>query len=168
LVLDFLGGVTEVVSQPFWLRFTAAGGRVGHVPDFLAVTGAGVWLIDVRPAGRVGEGDRVKFAASAEAALACGWRYLLVTGWLPHVPATVDTLSSQRRPLADPLGLRPQLVAQAAAGPRSFGSLAATAGVPPVARAQLLHLLWWRRLGIDLTRPLGDAAPVWPAGGVGG
>jgi len=28
-----------------------------------------VWLIDVRPAGRIGEADRVKFAASAEAAL---------------------------------------------------------------------------------------------------
>lgn len=42
----------------------------------LAVTTDGTWLFDVRPAGRIGEEDQVKFAAAAELALACGWRYL--------------------------------------------------------------------------------------------
>jgi hypothetical protein len=36
--------------------------------------------------------------------------------------------------------------------------------LPAVARAHALHLLWRRRLGTDLSRPLGDASPVWLAG----
>ena len=76
-----------------------------HTPDFLAVTEEGTWLLDVRPADRIEAVDRVKFAASAEAALACGWRYGVVGGWQPHVMTTLDTLSAQRRPLRDPLGL---------------------------------------------------------------
>jgi hypothetical protein len=75
LALDFAGELIDVVSQPMRMRFTmAAGGSAEHIPDFLALTRGGIWLIDVRPAGRIGEQDRVKFAASAEAALTCGWR----------------------------------------------------------------------------------------------
>ena len=65
--------------------------------------------------------DRVKFAASAEAALACGWRYGVVAGWRPHVMTTLDTLSAQRRPLSDPLGVTEALLAAAPAA--RFGSL---------------------------------------------
>src|SRR5205814_880907 len=82
---DFAGAVAEVVCQPFRLRFATADGPVEHIPDVLAVAGDGTWLIDVRPSDRIAEADRVKFAASAEAALACGWRYLVVSGWVPHV-----------------------------------------------------------------------------------
>lgn len=160
LALDFAGAVTEVICQPFRLRFATADGMVGHIPDVLAVAADGTWLIDVRPSDRIGEADRVKFAASAEAALACGWRYLVVSGWMPYVTATLDTLSSQRRPLADPLGLRGVLLDRASSGPRSFADLADGTIAPPVARAQLLHLLWHRRLSIDLALPLADATVV--------
>jgi hypothetical protein len=164
LALDFAGAVAQVICQPFRLRFTTVGGLVEHIPDVLAVAGDGTWLIDVRPAGRIGAEDWVKFAASAEAALACGWRYLVVAGWRPHVMVTLDTLSSQRRPLADPLGLQGVLLDRASAGPRSFAGLVAGTIAPPVARAQLLHLLWHRRLSIDLAGPLTDATLVRPAG----
>ena len=164
LAVDFAEAVTQVICQPFRLRFTTADGPAGHIPDVLAVASDVVWLIDVRPASRIGEADRVKFAASAEAALTCGWRYLLVAGWRPHVIATLDTLSSQRRPLADPLGLQEVLLGEVSRGPRSFGDLVAGTIAPPVARAQLLHLLWHRRLSIDLARPLADATLVHPAG----
>jgi hypothetical protein len=87
------------------MRFEPGAGPLEHIPDFLAVTAEGTWLLDVRPADRVEAADRVKFAASAEAALACGWRYGMVGGWQPHVMTTLDTLSAQRRPLSDPLGL---------------------------------------------------------------
>ena len=111
LALDFLG-VREVVSQPHRMRFESASGAREHIPDFLAVAGEGTWLLDVRPADRIEAADRVKFAASAEAALACGWRYGVVGGWQPHVMTTLDTLSAQRRPwhrvlaidLAEPFG----------------------------------------------------------------
>jgi hypothetical protein len=160
LALDFAGGLEDVLSQPFRLAFTAAGGPGEHTPDFLALTRNGVWLIDVRPGDRIGEEDRVRFAAAAEVALWCGWRYVVAAGWRPHVQAALDTISAQRRPLSDPLGLRPVLLAVAGSGPVRFGELVERTEVPAVARAQALHLLWHRRLGVDLAAPLGDRSMV--------
>ena len=73
----------------------------------------------------------------------------------------VDALSAQRRPLGDPLGLQPQLLARALHGPVRFKDLVGGTSALVVARAHALHLIWRRRLGIDLTEPLGDDARVW-------
>jgi hypothetical protein len=162
LVLDFLG-VDEVVSQPHRMRFESASGPREHTPDFLAVTAEGTWLLDVRPADRVGAADRVKFAASAEAALACGWRYGVVGGWRPHVMTTLDTLSARRRLLNDPLGLTDALLAAAGDGPVRFADLVAGTCYPAVARAFAIHLIWHRVLAVDLAVPFGDSALVWRA-----
>ena len=56
LALDFAGAVTEVICQPFRLRFATADGPVEHIPDVLAVAADGTWLIDVRPSDRIGGG----------------------------------------------------------------------------------------------------------------
>src|SRR2546429_5180644 len=85
------------------LRFGTGDGWRVHTPDFLAVTCGGGLVVDVRPTGRIGADDRVCFAASAEAAVACGWRYLVATGWRQPALSTVDALSAQRRGLTDPL-----------------------------------------------------------------
>lgn len=77
---------------------------------------------------------------------------------------TVDTLSSQRRPLTDRLGMVEQVLAGVADGPRPFGEVAARTVAPAAARAYLLHLLWHRWLGIDLASPLGDATLVYRGG----
>lgn len=162
LVLDFAGAVLDVLAQPFRLRYATRTGLEEHVPDFLAVTRDGGLLVDVRPGDRIGERDRVRFAAAAETALACGWRYVVVTGWRPHVLSNVDILSAQRRPLSDPLGVQGELLA-AAGAPVAFGDLVAATVLPAVARAHALHLIWHRRLAIDLAVPLGDDTPVWAA-----
>ncbi|GIE93916.1 TnsA-like heteromeric transposase endonuclease subunit [Paractinoplanes rishiriensis] len=168
LALDFAGGVSDVLGQPFRLRFATGSGWREHIPDFLAVTAEGGLLIDVRPGERIGDDDRVCFAAAREAALAAGWSYLVVTGWRPHVQTGLDTLSAQRRPLRDPLGLQSELFTAVASGPRAFGDLVAATRLPAVARAHALHLIWHRRLGIDLSAPLNDAAKVWASlAGVG-
>jgi hypothetical protein len=135
LALDFAGGVTDVVSQPFRLRAETTAGWREHIPDFLAVTRSGAHLVDVRPRVLIRDEDRGLFAAAAEAALAAGWRYSVICGWRPHVMATLDMLSSQRRPLADPLGLAPQLLAAAGAGPLVFDDLAGATSCPAVARS---------------------------------
>jgi hypothetical protein len=121
-----------VVSQPFRLRAETAAGWREHVPDFLAVTAGGVLLADVRPRSLLRDKDPVLFAAAAAAAaLAAGWRYAVFCGWRPHVMATLDALSSQRRALEDRLGLVPQLLAAAGAGPLRLDDLApAAAGRP--------------------------------------
>jgi hypothetical protein len=166
LALDFTGTVEEVLSQPFRLRFETVGGDSGeHVPDFLAVFRDGSrWLFDVRPAGLVGNEDVIRFAAAAEAALVAGWRYSVVAGWLPHVLSVLDALSAQRRDLEDRLGLEDQVLRVMSRGPAAFGDLVAATRLPAVARAHVLHMLWHRRLGVDLARPLGDRSPVWVAG----
>ena len=163
LALDFAGDLADVVSQPLRLRFSAGGKWRRHTPDFLALTRSGAWLIDVRPETLIGEADAESFAAAAEVALACGWRYAVVGRWRENVLTALDAMSSQRRPLSDPLGLRPSLLTAAGDG-LTFGELAAASRCPPVARAQLLHLLWHRQLGIDMSRPLADSSPVHPAG----
>jgi len=169
LALDFVGDVVEVLPQPFRLCFDTAEGRGEHIPDFLAVLrGGSKWLFDVRPGRLVGEADAVRFAAADEAALACGWRYSVVAGWRPHVIGVLDALSAQRRRLEDPLGLQSQVLAAVRAGSCRFGELVAATSLPVVARAQVLHLLWHRRLGVDLGRPLGDGSPVWSAQAGGG
>ncbi len=160
LALDFAGELVEVLGQPLRLRYGTGGGWRSHVPDFLVDTATGRWLIDVRPGPRVGAEDLVAFAASAEAALAAGWRYGVVTGWRAHVVSTLDTLSAQRRPLTDRLGLVDGLLAGVAAGPRRLRDLVEDTVAPAVARAFLLHLVWHRRLGIDLSGPLGDRTLV--------
>lgn len=160
LALDFAAGLLDLVGQPFRMRFSTRDGWRAHTPDFLVLTAAGTWLLDVRPESRIKEDDVPGFAAAAEAALACGWCYGVVTGWRAHVTATLDTLSSQRRRLNDPLLLQPSLLRAAALRPRPFGELVEEAAVPPVARAHLLHLLWHRRLSIDLGAPLNDATLV--------
>jgi hypothetical protein len=159
LALDFAADLVEVVSQPLTLLFTTVAGERSHTPDFLAVTRRGVWLIDVRPERLIRREDRESFAAAAEMALACGWRYTVAARWGQHVPATLDAFSSQRRALSDPLGLRPILLALVRKG-LTFGELAVASGCEPVARAQLLHLLWHRRLGVNLAEPLGDSSRV--------
>jgi hypothetical protein len=169
LALDFTGMAEEVLPQPFTLRFGIPGGGFReHVPDFLAVAGDGSrWLFDVRPARLVKEDDATCFAAAAEAALEAGWRYSVVAGWCPNVRAGVDALSAQRRDLQDRLGLQERLLDAVSAGSAAFGDLVAATPLPAVARAHALHLLWHRRLGTDLSRPLGDASPVWLARGNG-
>ncbi|WP_224338904.1 TnsA-like heteromeric transposase endonuclease subunit [Streptomyces olivaceus] len=159
LALDFAGGVTEVLSQPLRLKFRTADGWRKHTPDFLAISRLGIWLIDVRPAGLIQQEDRESFAATAEAALTCGWHYTVAAQWKPHVLVTVDEMSSRRRPLADRLGVQPGLFAGAKEG-LSFGEIVMGSAFEPVARAHLLHLLWQRRLGVDLSQPLGDRSTV--------
>lgn len=108
VALDFLGA-SEVLSQPFRLDFEHAGGDTWHIPDFLAVVGGGMWLLDVRPMELVREEDALKFAAAREVAAACGWRYSVVAGLRPHVWSVLDHLSC-RRPTRDLLGIRDQLL----------------------------------------------------------
>ncbi|MET9221276.1 TnsA-like heteromeric transposase endonuclease subunit [Streptomyces sp. NPDC003300] len=160
LALDFDAQVTEIVSQPLRIRFTCAAGERDHTPDYLVRTRSGVWLIDVRPAALIEDSDRESFAAAAETARACGWDFAVAAGWLPHVMVTLDWFSSQRRPKKDPLGVGPVLLDQVGRGDRTFGELAASSAFEPVARAQLLHLLWHRRLGVDLREPLGDGSVI--------
>jgi hypothetical protein len=168
LALDFCGGVSSVLSQPFKLRSAVRGGKaVSHIPDFFAATRGGAWLIDVRPAELIERADRVKFAASAELALIQGWQYLVVGGWKPHVQSVLDAFSAQRRALADPLDIRQEILRTARAEALPFRALAGATSYPVIGRAHALHLLWHRELAASLAEPFGDESPVWVTGNAG-
>lgn len=160
LVADFVAGLVEALCQPFRLRFFAGGESVQHTPDFLLVTESGLILIDVRPADRIKPEDALKFAAAAEAALAAGWRYAVVTGWHQHVWTNVDAFSAERRPLPDVLDTQVQLRDIAAQGPLPFRELVERCRIPAIARAHAIHLLWHRHLGADLSGSFSDASLV--------
>jgi hypothetical protein len=51
-------------------------------------------------------------------------------GLRTHVQATLDTVSAQRRPLTDPLGLQGMLLTIVRAGPVQFGGLVEQTAVP--------------------------------------
>ncbi|MER5430498.1 hypothetical protein [Streptomyces sp. NPDC002588] len=59
VALDFLRA-SEVLSQPFRLDFEHTGGHAWHIPDFLAVIGGGMWLLDVRPMELIKERGRAE------------------------------------------------------------------------------------------------------------
>ncbi|MEV6106686.1 TnsA-like heteromeric transposase endonuclease subunit [Streptomyces sp. NPDC051940] len=159
LALDFCGDVVELLSQPLELKFRAGGQWRRHIPDFLVVTRGSTWLIDVRPARLIRPEDFEKFSASAVTAGSCGWGYEVVAGWKPHVATAIEAMAARRRTMADPLGTQATLLAASRRG-LPFGELAVSCEYWPVARAHLLHLLWHRRLGVDLSQPLSDASPV--------
>ncbi|MFD5741270.1 TnsA-like heteromeric transposase endonuclease subunit [Streptomyces massasporeus] len=164
VALDFAGDLVEVLSQPLRIRFRTAGKWRNHTPDFFAVTRAGTWLIDVRPRSLIEPEDLESFAAAEEVAVVCGWHYAVAAEWRLHVRSTLSALYGKRRPTRDVLGMQADLLTQAEEGVK-FGELTAAQTYWPVARAQLLHLLWHRRLGVDLAQPLTDRSRVVPAGG---
>jgi hypothetical protein len=164
LALDFVGGVEEVLSQPFKLKFASADGKGEHTPDFLVLLPGTALLLDVRPARLIKEDDILKFAAAAQAAAAVGWQYLVITGWGREVMTGLDTLSARRRPLADRLGLDTELLDLVRDRPRRFGDLVEATSLAAVARVHAVHLLWHRRLAVDLAQPFGDSSWIYPVG----
>ncbi len=160
LAADFSCSLVEALAQPFRLRFRSVNGSVEHIPDYLLLTDGTPWLIDVRPSERIELEDEVKFAAAAEVALVAGWNYAVVSGWRDHVVGLIDTFSAGRRRLTDPLQLQEELLLAADDGPQPFGTLVARCSLEAVARAHAIHLLWHRRLGLQITGPLTDASTI--------
>lgn len=165
LALDFVAESREVLAQPFRLKFASSAGSGEHIPDFLALTDGAAWLLDVKPAGRIKAKDALRFAAAQRAAAAVGWRYSVVAGWRRQVMTNIDTFSAQRRPLVDRFGLQPVLTDSLRDRPLRLTELVDGTPLPAVARAHVVHLLWHRRLTMDLRQPVGDGTWIYSIGG---
>lgn len=85
LLLDFDPDVVGIVSQPFWLFWTAADGKArSHVPDYFARLADGSALVlDCRPVNRIKSRDRAAFDATLAA---CDLLGLCVSGCQGHCP----------------------------------------------------------------------------------
>ena len=161
LAVDFDGSATDVLSQPFRLRWLDGSRWRTHVPDYLLRTARGVAIVNVRPGGKIEDDDRENFAACDEMARHHGWRHEVVSGWVQPAFSVVDTLSAHRRPMTDRLGLRRQVLdALQFYGEMPFGDLAEATSCPAIARALILGMLWHKELDASLTTPLGDATII--------
>lgn len=161
LALEFAGDLIETLSQPIKLTYRTHEGRSEHTPDFLAITRTGQWLIDVRPERRLTAKTLIDFAATAEVTLAAGWRYAAVIGWHPYGVSVLRNFAAERRPLSNVRNMIGQVLSTVEEGPRLFAEIAEATSYPVIARAYTRHLLWHRRLSIELGAPFGDATMVY-------
>src|SRR6266540_950421 len=100
MALDFDPTVVGIASQPFWLSWASAEGRVrSHVPDYFArrADGSAV-VVDCRPVERRPVRDLAAFDAMRRACEVLGWEYRLVGAPDPIVAANLRWLAGYRHP----------------------------------------------------------------------
>jgi hypothetical protein len=100
MALDFDATVVGIASQPFWLSWTTAEGRVrSHAPDYFArrVDGSAV-VVDCRPVERRPPRDVAAFEATRRACGLLGWEYWLVGAPDPIRTANLRWLAGYRHP----------------------------------------------------------------------
>ena len=151
VALDFDASVVGLVSQPFWLCWTAAGGkRRRHVPDFLVRwAGGAVMVLDSRSAQLIGERDREAFAVTGRACAAVGWRYAVWDRLDGVVVANQRWLAGYRHPRCFDEHIAARLL-EVFNRPRALMDGAELVGDPLGVLPVLYHLLWKQLLVADL------------------
>ena len=98
LHLDFDPSVVGIASQPFWLHWIdAAGKMISHAPDFFARRSDGsAVVVDCRPVERRRPRDVAKFDATARACALAGWEYRLLGAADALVTANLRWLAGYR------------------------------------------------------------------------
>lgn len=168
MALDADPEVVAVASQPFWLCWDGEDERaLRHAPDFFVRRCEGTAVVlDVRADDRIGPDDAVKFAATARACEAVGWRYRRVGALEPVLAANLRWLAGYRHQRYDQRDRAVQL-RRAFARPTALMEGVSAVGDPLGVLPVLFHLLWRRELETDLrSAPLGEGSVVWVAGGV--
>jgi hypothetical protein len=161
--------VTSVASQPFWLLWRAAGGKMRrHAPDFFArLAGGGALVVDSRPLDRIGERDREAFAAAGRACARLGWRYAVWGAADPVPAANLRWLAGYRHPRCWDAVAAGRL-REVFAWPRALMDGAEMAGDTLATLPVLYHLLWRHELAVDLSLVLSDRSLVGVAAQGGG
>jgi hypothetical protein len=169
VALDFDLAVTAVTSQPFWLLWRAAGGKVRrHAPDFFArLASGGALVVDSRPLDRIGERDREAFAAAGAACARLGWRYAVWGSADPVPAANLRWLAGYRHPRCHDAVVAGRL-REVFGRPRALMDGAELAGDPLATLPVLFHLMWQHELAADLSLVLSDRSIVRAAGSGGG
>ena len=163
LLADFDPAVTAMAAQPFLLR-AKAGGRVRrHVPDFLLIDAdQTVRVVNVKPADRLADPSVAEALAwPGELFEGRGWGHEIWSGADPVVLTNVRFLAGYRRPGMPPDAVTSAVLDLVVPGECVGGVLDRLERAWPraLAKAAVLRLLWRRRLGTDLSRPL-DAGSV--------
>ena len=76
MMLDFRGDAVAVSSNPFWLLWPKGEAHSRHAPDFFIRRRDGSALVvDVKPADRIREKDRLQHDRTRQVCRALGWEY---------------------------------------------------------------------------------------------
>ncbi|SRR5712691_4955950 len=163
LLADFDPDVTAIAAQPFLLRAHVCGRVRRHVPDFLLVhADRTVRVVNVKPAARMADPAVAEALAwPGELFEARGWGHEIWAGTDPVLLANVRFLAGYRRPGMPPDDVTDAVLKEVRSGECLGGLLDRLehAWPRPAAKAAVLRLLWQRRAGTDLSRPL-DAGSV--------
>ncbi|MEU7892477.1 TnsA-like heteromeric transposase endonuclease subunit [Nonomuraea sp. NPDC049152] len=155
MLLDFDPAVVGISSQPFWLSWSTAEGKVrSHAPDYFArrADGSAV-VVDCRPLERIKPRDAVKFEATRRACERLGWDYHVVGAVDGVVAANVRWLSGYRHPRHAREDVAAALLA-AFTEPAELMAGAQSVSDPIAVLPVLFHLLWRHQLAADLSVPL--------------
>jgi hypothetical protein len=171
---DFEGDVERLAAQPFRVDWVCQDGTArSAVPDFFVrLIDGRARLVDITSERRlvkpheVARGDLLR-----EFCFLAGWEYVVHTEWGEAFRANLLALDAFRSP---PFGVEAYAAAVVAAcreRPQAFAELSAL-GVPALVRPVIFHLLWKRRLRVEMGVAWTNATTVAlaqaPGGDLGG
>ena len=169
LLLDFAGGVRDVIPQPFRLHWRQGKAARRHTPDYLVERVSGSDLVlDVKGTARAADPkNALVFDVTRLACMQMGLDYRVATDIRMTLLQNVQWLAGYKTP-ALLEGSTGTLIGQvthpvscqeaASRAARSLGT------VVPLVLPTLFHLCWRRALSIDLSEPFTGRTQVGPAG----
>ena len=167
LVADSTPDVVAIAAQPLALLWPcAAKGNRDHVPDFFVRLANGDGrLIDVRTP-KAAEKHAEQSALTRKVCDEIGWEYEVFTGSPPELAQNLRWLAGYRHDRNVPSEELAESIAHcfAAPVPLQVGldeASSRTGRSIEVTTANVLHLIWRRKLSADLTRPLSMSSEVW-------
>lgn len=164
MTLDHRADVKAVSSNPFWLLWPSGAKPVRHAPDFFVrLQDGGVLIVDVKPAARMTDGDRIQHRRTRDVCDEMNWCYEEFTSLNPVVERNLRVISAYGHPR---FALPDTAVAAIEAKLRAAG----TSGSPlsevidAIGRYENLtescvlagtyHMLWTNQVQADLGRTL--------------
>jgi hypothetical protein len=154
-LLDFDRSTVGIASQPFWLFWHTAEGKVrSHVPDYFVrlISGDAV-VVDCRPSDRIKPKDQAAFDATRAACDLLGWRYELVGAPPETMLRNVRWLAGYRHP-RHALPEVSDALRAVFATPTPLTNGAEMVGDPIAVLPGLFYLLWRQELHVDLSLAL--------------
>lgn len=155
--LDQGGKVDQIVAQPFRVLFRHGSKVVRHDPDFFAVLRNGDQVVyDVKPARRMTEAVRDQFEETARICEMAGWRHVVLHE--PHqiLTANLAFLRNARHSRSHPNLAMSEQIGNAFSSGRTLceGQEMVNRRFPALAMPFIKHLIWHRRLSVDLKKRL--------------
>lgn len=167
LAADNASDIVAIAAQPLALLWPrATRGNRDHVPDFFVRLASGDGrLIDVRcpkAAEKYAEQSKLTRKVCDE----IGWEYEVFTGLQCELAHNLRWLAGYRQDRNAPPAVVQESIKHCFATPVPLGvglglASARTGRSVELTTANVLHLIWRRKLSADLTRPLSMSSEVW-------